>query len=143
VLRAGASGAERRRLAARVRRALRPYANQSPAVRIALYAQLLLTRVRRFLDGERRDKALPGRGVLIAFVGGDAAARATLAAGTARWLGAAFALRILRAPANAAPAPGEIVLCEGEPAGRVPDLRIELAASLDDETVRARIWEIL
>jgi hypothetical protein len=139
-LREGRAGPQRRRLAARVRGALRPFANQGTAGRLAAYAHVLAARVRRLLDGDRRDKALRGRGVCIAFVGGDAAVRAAQLAVTARWLGQAFALR---ASAGAAPAPGEIVLCDGEPAGRAPDLRISIGAGLDAETLRARIWEIL
>jgi hypothetical protein len=142
-LRARGSGAERRRLAARVRRALRPFANQGASGRAAAYTRVLVARVRRLLDGDRRDKALRGRGLCVAFVGGEAAARAALVAETARWLGQAFALRTRRAPAAAAPSPGEIVLCDGEPAGRAPDLRIEVERAVDAEAVRTRIWEIL
>jgi hypothetical protein len=134
---------ERLRLAARVRRALRPWANHGRGARLAAYARVGLARVRRLLDGDRRDKALRGRGVRIAFVGGDAAARAALVAEAARWLGQAFALRVVRAPADASPSPGEIVLCDGEPVGRPPDLRIDVGAALDTESVRARVWEVL
>jgi hypothetical protein len=142
-LRAGRWRAERLRLAVRVRRALRPWANHGIGGRLAAYARVGLARVRRLLDGDRRDKALRGRGVLIAFVDGDAAARAALVSETAGWLGQAFALRVLRAPADASPPPGEIVLCNGEPAGRPPDLRIDVGAALDTESVRARVWEVL
>jgi hypothetical protein len=142
-LREGRWRAERLRLAARVRSALRPWASHAPGGRLAAYARVLVARMRRLLDGDRRDKALRGRGVLVAFVGGDAAARAARLAETGRWLGQAFALRTLRAPADASPPPGEIVLCDGEPAGRPPDLRIDVGAALDTETVRARIWEVL
>jgi hypothetical protein len=135
--------AERLRLSARVRRALRPWANHEAGGRLAAYARVGLARVRRLLDGDRRDKALRGRGVLIAFVDGDAAARGALVSETARWLGQAFALRTLRAPADASPPPGEIVLCDGEPVGPPPDLHIDVGAALDTESVRARVWEVL
>lgn len=135
--------AERLRLAARVRRALRPWANHGAAGRLAAYARVGLARARRLLDGDRRDKVLRGRGVLIAFVGDDAVARAALVSETARWLGQAFALRALRAPAEASPPPGEIVLYDGEPSGRPPDLRIDVDATLDAEPLRARVWEVL
>lgn len=142
-LREGRWRPERLRLSLRVRRALRPHANHSTSERLAAYARVASARVRRFLDGDRRDKALRGRGVCIAFVGGDAEARAARVAETARWLGQAFALRVMHAPADASPPPGEIVLCEGEPLGSVPDLRIEVSPSLDAESVRFRIWEVL
>jgi hypothetical protein len=142
-LREGSRGPARLRLAARVRRALRPFARHAALGRGAAYARVASARLRRLLDGDRRDKALRGRGVLIAFVGGDAAARAARVAETARWLGQAFALRVACAPAAAPPPPGEIVLCDGEPAGPTPDLRIEVAPALDAEAVRVRIWEVL
>jgi hypothetical protein len=142
-LREGRGRAGRLRLALRVRRALRPWANHGPGARLAAYARVGLGRVRRLLDGDRRDKALRGRGVRIAFVGGEPAARAALVAESARWLGQAFALRVVRAPADASPPPGEIVLCDGEPVGRPPDLRIDVGAALDTESVRARVWELL
>jgi hypothetical protein len=142
-LRAGRWRAERLRLAARVRGALRPFARHGPLGRGAAYARVASARVRRLLDGERRDKALRGHGVVVAFVGGDAASRAARVAEAVSWLGQAFAVRVARAPASASPAPGEIVLCEGEPAGHAPDQRIEIGAGPDAETVRARIWEVL
>ena len=142
-LREGRWRAERLRLAARVRHALRPWANHGAGARLAAYARVGMARVRRLLDGGRRDKALRGRGVSIAFVGGEAAARAALVAETAGWLGQAFAVRVLRAPADASPPPGEIVLCDGEPAGRAPGLHIDAGAAIDAESLHARIWDVL
>ncbi len=126
-------------LAARVRRALRPHANFGRLGRLAAYAEVAAARARRFLDGDRRDKLLRGRGVLVAFVGGDGAARAAAVAETARWLGQAFAVR---AAAAGAPPPGEIWLTDAEPAGPAPDLRIDVAG-LDRASLRARVWAAL
>jgi hypothetical protein len=126
-------------LARHVRRALRPHASFGPLGRLAAYAEVAAARVRRLLDGDRRDKVLRGRGVLVAFVGGDAAARRAALDETARWLGQAFAVR---APAAGAPPPGEIGLADGDPVGRAPDLRIDVAA-LDRASLRARVWEVL
>jgi len=142
-LRAGRFGPGRVRLARRARRALRPFARQGGLARHAAYARLAVARARRLLDGERRDKALRGPGVRIAFVGGAPEARAALVAETARWLGQAFAVRTGRAPPGGGAPAGEIVLVDGEPAGRAPDLRVAVAESGDRERLRARIWEAL
>ena len=126
--------AARLRLAARVRRVLRPWARQSGAARPVAYAQVLAARARRLFDGDRRDKALRGAGVTIAFR--DAGVREA----TRRWLGQAFAVRVSNALEPRALAAGEIVLADARP-GAAPDLRIESAAL--DEPTRARIWAAL
>ena len=139
-LRAGRWRPARLALAARVRRALEPFTNFTALGRVATYAHVGVARARRLLDGDRRDKALRGDGVLIAFAGGQAEARAALVAETARWLGQAFAVRVVRPPADASPAPGEIVLADGE--ASAVDLRIDVAG-LDRERLRAGIWAAL
>jgi hypothetical protein len=132
---AGALRAGRRSaaLAVRVRRAFRPHANFGRLGRLAAYAQVAAARARRLLDGDRRDKALRGPGVAIAFVGGEPAARRAAAGETARWLGQAFALRVTRS---------SLVLVDGASGGNAVDLRIEVAG-LDPASLRARVWSSL
>ncbi len=141
-LRAGRWSAERLQLAARVRRALRPYATCGRGARAAAYARVCLARTRRLLDANRRDKAPRRGGALIAFVGPDANARAACVDQASRWLGQAFAVYAGAARSVRAAPATDIVLCDGEPEARAASLRIEARAPLDD-AARARIWAAL
>jgi hypothetical protein len=137
------SARERRQLSARVRRALEPFRTPSGKRRWRSYVSALEARVRRLLDGDRRDKALRGEGVSIAFLGSAAAERASRVSEIARWLGQAFAVRVAAATAAAGPFPGEIVLVDGEPARGCAAERIDLHETPSGEALRRRVWQAL
>jgi hypothetical protein len=139
----GGAGSERRRLSLRVRRALAPFRTRSGEQRWRSYTSAVTARLRRLLDGNRRDKALRGAGVAIAFVGGETSERASRVAEVAQWLGEAFALRVVQGAAVAEPVPGEIVLIDGEPRGDVAPTRIDLEQAPAGEALQARVWEAL
>jgi hypothetical protein len=143
VLREGGAGRERRQLSARVRHALEPFRTPSGEQRWRSYASALGARLRRLLDGDRRDKALRGEGVSIAFVGGDDAERARRVSEIARWLGQAFAVRVVSGAAAASPSPGEIVLVDGEPARGCAAERIGLHETPAGDALRGRVWDAL
>jgi hypothetical protein len=121
----------RRRLAARVRVALRPWARFGPGARAAAYLVVVLLRVQRRLDRERPARA-PWRGSARIALGGEGAEAA--AADLAAWLGQAF--RTVRG--------GEARLVVGDEADVTPARmhRIELAGQGRD-AVRAAAWAAL
>jgi hypothetical protein len=140
---AGGGARERRQLSARVRRALEPFRTPSGKRRWRSYVSALEARVRRLLDGDRRDKALRGEGVSIAFLGSAAAERASRVSEIARWLGQAFAVRVAAATAAAGPFPGEIVLVDGEPARGCAAERIDLHETQAGDALRRCVWDAL
>jgi hypothetical protein len=139
----GGAGSERRRLSVRVRRALAPFRTRSGEQRWRSYTSAVTARLRRLLDGNRRDKALRGAGVAIAFVGGETSERASRVAEVAQWLGEAFALRVVQGAAVGERVPGEIVLIDGEPRGDLAATRIDLDQAPAGEALQARVWEAL
>jgi hypothetical protein len=150
-LRTGAG--RRRRLAGRVRRALAPWSRQRGLERPRAYLRVLAARVRRLLDGERRERA-PALGTLcVALSAPDPASARRAAADLTVWLGGAFAVRTLDAERvderslAAAAAAREIVLLVGElpPAAgslrpRYVTLSVEEAAP---PALRAALWSAL
>jgi hypothetical protein len=143
LLRDGGAGRERRRLSARVRRALEPFRTRSGERRWHSYTSAVTARLRRLVDGNQRDKSLRGAGVAIAFVGGGASERASRISEVAQWLGQAFALRVEKGAEAFELAPGEIVLIDGEPHGDAARSRIDLEQAPTREAVQARVWEAL
>lgn len=127
----------RRRLAAEVRRALLPWSRYGAGERRAAYVRLVLARLRRALDGNRRER-VPARGSsCLELVAPDPAAAERAAAELEAWLGQAFRTRRLR------PAPGAARLCVGELAeARVQ--RIELARLGEaPAALRSAVWSLL
>ena len=117
-----ARAARRRlRLARRVRRALRPWSRQRGVERPLAYLRVLQARLRRLLDGERRERAPAAGALLIALSAPDPAHARRAAAELAAWLGQVFAVRTLEAgqaderSLSKAAAAREIVLCLGAP----------------------------
>ena len=84
---------KRIRLARKVRRRLRPYAEYSFFTRLFAYGQLFWAQVRRRLNGKIRNKTLRSGGVVIAIVGADATGKSTMVSETKKWLGKVFAVR--------------------------------------------------
>jgi thymidylate kinase len=83
-------------LARRVRRRLRIYAKHRSLGRMLAYAQALWHHGERLLTG-KRNKMLNAGGAVIAFVGPEATGKSTLVEETRRWLGSAFAVRVIHA----------------------------------------------
>lgn len=96
VLGKGAAGRERRYLARRVRRALRPWARYGRLGRTAAYVGWVVTRVRRLAAGGGSERRLATGGwvILIAFPGAPTADLIR------RWLGTAIALKSFRCDAS-------------------------------------------
>ena len=84
-------------LARRVRRRLRVYAKRSGPSRILAYVRWLWGQGQRRLGGKRKDKILGGGGTIIAFVGPEATGKSTLVSVCERWLGSAFAVKLVHA----------------------------------------------
>jgi hypothetical protein len=130
----GAPEGSRRRLARRVRVALRPWARFGPGARAAAYLAVGSLRVRRLLDRNRPARAPWRGGVRLALAGeGAAAAAADLAA----WLGEAFRTSWRTGPS------GEAWLCVGdEDAAEARVERIELAGQ-GGAALRTAAWGAL
>jgi hypothetical protein len=148
-LRAGRFELRRLRLTAELRRALRPWRCRGSLARAAGYLALALRRLRRALDGNRRDRVPASGGALLALAGAEAEQATRLA----RWLGQAFAVRSVRSGEvdGRALAAGELVILAGEAPsaaalGADPARchRLDLGALGGDETqLRERVWELL
>ena len=139
VLRGERAGASRWRLAARVRRALRPFCRYSRGARLAAYGRLALARLRRALDRNRRDR-VPERGpTCLLLVAPDAARAERAAAELEAWLAPAFRTE------RRALASGEARLCIGEEAdARARAHRIDLAAlGSAPAALRSAVWSLL
>ena len=115
------TGRGRGRLARRVRRALRPWSRQRGVARPRAYLRVLQARLRRLLDGERRERAPAAGALLIVLSAPDPAHVRRAATELAAWLGQVFAVRTLEAgqaderSLSKAAAAREIVLCLGAP----------------------------
>ena len=136
LLRGENAGAGRRRLAAQVRRALLPWSRYGRGERSAAYLRLVLARLRRLLDANRRER-VPARGsICLDLVAPDPAQAERAAAGLEAWLGQAFRTQ------RRAVAPGEVRLCVGEEGG-APVHRIELASLAAPAALRSAVWSLL
>jgi hypothetical protein len=130
-------GGARRRLAAEVRRALRPWSRYGPGGRAGAYLRAALARSRRLLDANRRGR-MPARGSLLLRIAARDAAQAERAGSELEvWLGQAFRTE------RRTLAPGEVQLCVGRKEGaRVH--RIDLAhAGSTAAALRAAAWSLL
>ena len=146
-------GGRRGRLAQRVRRALRPWSRERGIERPRAYLRVLHARLRRWLDGERRERAPAAGALLIALSAPDPANARNAAAELASWLGRAFAVRTLEAEQAdgrslaAATAAREIVLLVGELPPAVGSLRPRCVALSTQEAspraLRGAVWSAL
>jgi hypothetical protein len=119
------------------------------------YLRVLHARLRRFLDGERRDRAPAAGALLIALSAPDPVQARSAAAGLASWLGQAFAVRTLEAgqgdtrSLRTAAAAREVVLFVGAspPACDLASLRRECVSVPGREaparSLRAAVWDAL
>jgi hypothetical protein len=131
------AGNRRRRLAAQVRRALLPWSRYGQVERSAAYLRLVLARIRRALDGNRRERVPAGGSCCLELVAPDPAQAERAAVELDAWLGQAFRTQRLAAASGAAR------LCVGEVAGaRVQ--RIDLASLGDSPAaLRSAVWSLL
>jgi len=120
----------RRRLATQVRRALMPWSRYGQVGRSVAYVRLVLGRIRRALDRNRRER-VPARGSsCLELVAPDPMQAERAAAELEAWLGQAF--RTERRAAR---------LCVGDGEGaRVH--RVEIA-NLDPAALRSAMWSLL
>jgi thymidylate kinase len=84
---------KRLRLARKVKGKLRFYSEYSSLERRVAYGRVIIAKLKRYLDGNRKNKMLDSGGSVIAFVGADATGKSTLVAETEKWLGKVFAVR--------------------------------------------------
>jgi hypothetical protein len=151
-----AARASRRRssLARRVRHALGPWSRQRGVQRPLAYLRLVHARLRRWLDGERRDRAPAAGALLIALSAPDPANARSAAKELASWLGQAFAVRTLDAAEaddrslRAAAAEREVVLWVGTlpspAAGPTRRLCVTVPGrEASPRTLRAAVWNAL
>jgi hypothetical protein len=127
--------ASRRRLARRVRVALRPWARFRPGARAVAYLLVATLRVQRLLDGDRPARA-PWRGSLRLALHGEGAGAA--AQDLAAWLGQAFRTRRRSGPAGEA----WLLVGDAEDAGAARAQRID-AAGQGQGALRAAAWAAL
>ena len=84
-------------VAQRVRWRLRVYAKRTGPSRILAYVRWLWGQGQRRLGGKRKEKMLCDGGMVIAFVGPEATGKSTFVSACGRWLGGAFAVKMVHA----------------------------------------------
>lgn len=80
-------------LGLKMRRCLRGCARHTSRGRLAAYAGLVFTKLRRIIRGKIKNKVPTSGGAVIAFIGGDATGKSTLVGETTKWLGGTFGVR--------------------------------------------------
>jgi hypothetical protein len=138
-------------LARRVRRAVSPWSRQRRLERPRAYLRLLTARLRRRLDGERRERSPAAGALVIAISAPDPAQARSAAAELAAWLAQAFAVRTLEAGQGAdrslaaAAAARELVLWIGTPPSPAagPTRRLCITLPEGEAALRVAVWNAL